>query len=209
MVDFSYEALAAALGLLVGGRYVRTLDCMRRNGGARESLVREGPTWEALRHLRFDFVGEAVRDAAMRLSEDFALVAKAQAAARDGLPMSMFEKQEAAKQAQSPAFKARSEEIRMHLELSQEITRRLGADRPPPGEEGHDDDAEPATLAVQIRAEQNLATGLDDGGHKQPAPSMLREADAALELLRPAVAAAADGGDGGDGDGDGDDEAAG
>ena len=83
MVDFSYEALAAALGLLVGGRYVRTLDCMRRNGGARESLVREGPTWEALRHLRFDFVGEAVRDAAMRLSEDFALVAKAQAAARN------------------------------------------------------------------------------------------------------------------------------
>ena len=83
VVDFSYEALAAALGLLVGGRYVRTLDCMRRNGGARESLVREGPTWEALRHLRFDFVGEAVRDAAMRLSEDFALVAKAQAAARN------------------------------------------------------------------------------------------------------------------------------
>ena len=83
MVDFSYEALAAALGLLVGGRYVRTPDCMRRNGGARESLVREGPTWEALRHLRFDFVGEAVRDAAMRLSEDFALVAKAQAAARN------------------------------------------------------------------------------------------------------------------------------
>ena len=89
------------------------------------------------------------------------------------------------------------------MELSQEITRRLGADRPPPGEEGYDDDAEPATLAVQIRAEQNLATGLDDGGHKQPAPSMLREADAALELLRPAVAAAADGGDDGDGDGDG------
>ena len=64
--------------------------------------------------------------------------------------MSMFEKQEAAKQAQSPAFKARSEEIRMHLELSQEITRRLGADRPPPGEEGYDDDA--AELQKTLKA---------------------------------------------------------
>ena len=40
------------------------------------------------------------------------------------------------------------------------------------------------TLAVQIRAEQNLATGLDDGGH-------LPEYDeAAGELLAPAGSAA-------------------
>ena len=160
--DFSYEALAEALGLLVEGRYVRSDE--------KAVLLDEttDPMWADMRRLPFERVPERLKEHSDAFLADNEAIVKAQR----GDAMSLERKQAASRAQFAFSFVRRREHLKVHQELVTALTRRLLGER-----------GERTPLYERLSLEQDLLTGRALDGHEIKSREAIGRVGEALAAL--------------------------
>ena len=179
LLDFSYEALSEALGLLRKGRY-RPLKASggASSGGDEILLVGDEPLWAELRHKTMSGVEEVIQAHTKDFLERNRAVLEAQRRMARGEKLTTKELVETRRRLASVSYRREEERLRVHNELCEHL---FGLLTPPQG--GRPEGRAESSLFSMMELEQDLAVGAGaDGRALQPREL---EARLALHLRKP------------------------